>query len=589
MLSCKKMLCFRFFFFAIVFACTLMSSRAIAQCNTPDTLSINYSCLSSDRVSFSAIASACITNLQWTFGDIASGNLNTSIGTTATHIFTTPGAYTVTLTATGQNGETLVQTQPINIINASFKFLTNLSCYSKVYVYDLEITGGGSHYSVEWELPSFPTPFFFTYDSPPPYRSELNDVYGLYKVTVSAANTCSSTASFYFSPPPPQLTHTTAITPANCSLSNGAVSIKPSGGTPPYTYSWNPNVSQSATASNLPKGNYYITVKDDNGCADNFSAAVGTKEAVIGHKEDIKQPVCTANGAIAITPSGGVAPYSYSWAPAVSNSSAAKGLAAGTYNIEVKDKNGCSEQFAIKLQQQSTVLDVQTDIAAPDCGTANGSIVLLPSRGTAPYTYLWGPPLVNNGVRADSLAAGTYKAAVTDANGCAGAVTTTLYEKPLIVSLGKDTSLCAGDAITLSPGTFDAYQWNDLSNQPALQVETPGTYSVTVTNRGGCTAKANIVVAPGCGDVVFPSAFTPNGDLKNDQFGPVGALFKIKNYSLQVYNRFGAAVFRSQNPYEQWNGKAGNMWMIAGTYVFIATFELDGEKRIVKGTVTLLL
>ena len=56
-------------------------------------------------------------------------------------------------------------------------------------------------------------------------------------------------------------------------------------------------------------------------------------------------------------------------------------------------------------------------------------------------------------------------------------------------------------------------------------------------------------------DVYIPDAFTPNGDGRNDIFIPVfNDTLKIKDYNLEIYDRFGVQVFQSNNPNVGWDG-----------------------------------
>lgn len=54
-------------------------------------------------------------------------------------------------------------------------------------------------------------------------------------------------------------------TNASCNTSNGSITIQPFGGTPPYTYLWS-NGSTQQNLTNLPAGDYFLTLTDDNGC-----------------------------------------------------------------------------------------------------------------------------------------------------------------------------------------------------------------------------------------------------------------------------------------------------------------------------------
>jgi len=92
-------------------------------------------------------------------------------------------------------------------------------------------------------------------------------------VTVTDANTCTTTASATVNQPT-AVTATATETDAKCfGSTDGTVTSTPGGGTPGYTYSW----SNGATTQNLAAvgiGIYTVTVKDANNCTKTASATV---------------------------------------------------------------------------------------------------------------------------------------------------------------------------------------------------------------------------------------------------------------------------------------------------------------------------
>jgi gliding motility-associated-like protein len=117
-------------------------------------------------------------------------------------------------------------------------------------------------------------------------------------------------------------------------------------------------------------------------------------------------------------------------------------------------------------------------------------------------------------------------------------------------------------------------------------------------NISGCSAASLPVVINAVNydtctsvDIYFPSAFTPNGDGLNDGFGPgpntlLGA---VSDYTLQVYNRFGELIFRTNKPGEKWNGLYKGAMLGNYSYTWIASYRIAaGNSRTKKGTVLLL-
>ncbi|MEM9023666.1 MAG: T9SS type A sorting domain-containing protein, partial [Bacteroidota bacterium] len=94
--------------------------------------------------------------------------------------------------------------------------------------------------------------------------------------------------------------------------------------------------------------------------------------------------------------------------------------------------------------------------------------------------------------------AGIYDVVVTDDRGCQGADTIAVDVWPLpAVDLGQDTTICQGNSVQLSGGTFAAYQWSTGATTPAIVTSDSGTYQLLVTDANGCQNADSIVVSVG--------------------------------------------------------------------------------------------
>jgi gliding motility-associated-like protein len=154
--------------------------------------------------------------------------------------------------------------------------------------------------------------------------------------------------------------------------------------------------------------------------------------------------------------------------------------------------------------------------------------------------------------------------------------------------LGPDTYLCKGDSLLLQPGAFDTYRWQDGSTLPNFQVRQGGLYSVTVGNV--CeSVNASVQVTERVCDLFFPTAFTPNGDGKNDMFRLLSS-YALETYDLRIFNRWGQEVFHTRNEQEGWDGKLRGQEAPDGLYVWTCTAKLSGSGKMLvkKGTVNLI-
>ncbi|MBL0358948.1 MAG: gliding motility-associated C-terminal domain-containing protein [Chitinophagaceae bacterium] len=189
-------------------------------------------------------------------------------------------------------------------------------------------------------------------------------------------------------------------------------------------------------------------------------------------------------------------------------------------------------------------------------------------------------------------AEGTYIDTLVNAAGCDSVVTLILSVKDApAVSLGGDTSLCPRDSISLFAGNYAQYLWQDGSTASSYKVKEQGTYSVTVTDADGCTGSGSIDVTylATCLDISFPTAIAPNGNGGNADFGALGNLALVSNYSLSIFNRHGLLVFRTSNPYQRWNGFYKNKAFGNESFAWVAEYVFKGKlKKIQKGSLVVV-
>ena len=99
----------------------------------------------------------------------------------------------------------------------------------------------------------------------------------IYSVTVSDANNCKSLEKSVEVTVFPKPILIVSSTEADCAASNGSATASASGGTPPYSYSWQ-NGYIGPILNNIPAGNYNVTVTDFKGCSDSKTVAVPEKD-----------------------------------------------------------------------------------------------------------------------------------------------------------------------------------------------------------------------------------------------------------------------------------------------------------------------
>jgi gliding motility-associated-like protein len=226
-------------------------------------------------------------------------------------------------------------------------------------------------------------------------------------------------------------------------------------------------------------------------------------------------------------------------------------------------------------------------------GDSDGAVVALVDNWGSP-AFLWNVQPPASGPNLDDLKAGTYGVTVSGAGICSSDYTVTLTDPPAI---GAQTALVAagcgpasGKALVQPSGGTPPYTYAWLpygGSEATADSLDPGVFMVWVTDSAGCSAKAIVDIPEDCvNDILFPSAFTPNGDGRNDVFAP--SFVRIASYSIRIFNRWGGTVFSSDDILQPWDGTVGGRPAEGGVYVYFASYSVDGaETREKRGIVTL--
>jgi len=296
------------------------------------------------------------------------------------------------------------------------------------------------------------------------------------------------------------------------------------------------------------------------------------------------------NAVLTAQVSGGTTPYQYAWNNNTNlNGQTLPNLGAGFYFVTITAANACPDSASIRIDQPDP-LQLDSSIQNEVCRQSNGSIQLQVQGGVAPYSYVW-----NNGGSGSSIngiRAGNYTVVVRDGNNCqyiSAVMVIQNTDVPADPYLGNDTLICNNETLILNPGNFRSYRWQDNTTRPVFDVQNTGTYYVDVTNTSGCKGSDTIKVTVDCKGLFIPNAFSPNGDGLNDQFGPIGDLALLRNYSLRVFNRFGEEIFSSTDPNKRWAGKYKGSTLESGVYVWQMRYRLNGAaETLKKGTILLI-
>ncbi len=402
----------------------------------------------------STICSGGTATFNTTTGFVA---YNWSTGqSTPTITVGTSGTYAVT--ATASNGCTGTDSQTLSVTPAPNPIISEAT-----YACDnqLILNAGVGFTAYAWAGPNGQTA-----------NSQLltANVNGTYTVTVTNAQGCTGTDTYFANIPTPPVV---SITGGNTICPGSSTTLASTPGYSSYVWSTasnNPDISVSAA------GNYTVTVTDPFGCtaSDEFSVSILAAPA-----PNISGPsqICATGNATFSVPGTFTA---FNWSTGANTPTITVNL-ANTYTVTVTAANGCTGTdtqtltIANSLQPQITELPY----------TCNGQITL--DAGAGFTTYNW-----SGGQNEQSVTVsvnGIFTVTVSDATGCTGtAVATASIPAAPTVAVSGNNNICAGTSTTLAATAgLSAYLWSTTQVGESITASTAGTYSVTATDALGCT------------------------------------------------------------------------------------------------------
>ncbi len=508
--------------------------------------------------------------------------------TTDVHADLPAGTFFVKITdQTGCNANyfvTIIEPDPLVITSD----VTNLRCYQipegKITTI---VTGGNPSYSYQWSN-----------------RETTGDIAGLladtYSVQVEDSKGCIATQSKAVTQPQ-QLQSSYEVKNVSCYGGNdGAIDLTAFGGSPYYSYLWDDGTTLQ-DVYNLRAGVHTVTIKDVNGCALLTSIRVNQPDP-ISAVADITDVKCYGfkDGAIDLTVSGGVLPYTFKWStPEIVLGQTGEDLTnipVGTYYVLIKDFFQC--EFYDTLHVKESFLLV-TNLAIKDAtcyDSSNASIDLTVTGGLPPYTYLWSSGQTTQDIKA--VHAGTYKVLIDDVNGCTALVQGEI-KQPDDLSFGFAVSEVSckdnhdGKVEMTNSGATPpyVYAWSNGASSKDLSDLLGNNYTITVTDAHACPFSATVTVPTNpkaCINVItIPNAFSPNGDNTNDVW-VIRDSDLYPDIRVKVINQWGETIFSSTGYKVPWDGTFKGNNVSGGTYYYEVNLHSDDNDPPFSGTVTVI-
>ncbi|MDP1744141.1 MAG: gliding motility-associated C-terminal domain-containing protein [Bacteroidota bacterium] len=446
------------------------------------------------------------TNVSCSGGNNGSATINVSGGTfpysylwsnsQTTQTATGLSAATYTIVVTDANScsftDSVTITSPLPLTH-SFSGIANIDCFGNpVGAATVDPSGGTLPYAYSWN------------SIPVQTTQTASTLYGgVFKVTVTDSLGCSFIDSVFITTPTGLGVFSPLITNVHCfGDSSGSATITPFGGTPGYTYLWNPGGQTDSIASGLPAGIDTIRITDSFGCVIKTYVQI-TEPTLLTSISSQLNILCfgDSSGSAGVVVAGGSTPYTYSWTPSVGTTAVVTGLPAGNYSLLITDSLGCTLSPSFILTQPASPLSVLSSFVDVLCNPdSTGSAAIVVSGGSPGYSYLW-----SNGQTDSTIAtipAGNYTVMITDSAGCLDSSAISISEPPLLTFTSSQINvLCFGDSsgsasVSVSGGTLPySYLWNPIATDTATLTGLPaGIDSVLITDAHGCQLSSSFII-----------------------------------------------------------------------------------------------
>lgn len=520
-------------------------------------------------------------------------------GSTATSVTDlAAGIYTVTVTDNHQCAQ--VATVIVGNLQApvlSYSVTSNNNCFgTSLGSATASATGGTGNLTYTW-APSGGNG-----------QTATGLIAGVYTVTVTDAGNCVDIEQVTITQNADLVVTPSGVADVLCKgQNNGVAAVSVSGGVQAYTYSWSHGATQSSVTGLSPQS-YTVVVTDNLGCSKSQTIAISEPNAVLTSVITQQTNLNCNNistGLAEVTATGGNAgAYTYSWSPSGGNNSVASNLAAGSYTVLITDSKNCTSTSTVSLTQPAALA---SSIAPPAeiCEQFSATISVLPTNGTAPYTYSWSNGLgTSQSYSVSPATTTTYTAVVTDNCGATSVSTVVVDVNPKPVAnfgVSPATAVLSEETVTFSDSSSSnvtSWYWNFGDGSTATtqnathEYLASGSYVVTliVTTADGCLDTMKYTAVEVKKEIKIPNVFTPwSKDGVNDVF--VITLSGVTEAYITIYDRWGLKMFETTDPKTYWDGIAMQTGRQApeGTYYYIvkATFG-DGEVVEEKGYLMLL-
>ncbi len=537
----------------------------------------------------------------WTFGDPASGSADTSFLPSPTHLYSDTGVfiYKLVINRGQQCSDSATQIQ--KVYPGFFPDFTNVGrCLNTdIQFKDLTKTNYGFVDSWRWDFGDPDASDDTSHSKNPAYKYMSIGNYPV-QLTVTNSKGCSKTIEDTIpivDKPLFSLTNDTLI----CSVDTLQLMATGTGNivwTPAYNInnqnSFSPLVSPKVTTT------YSATLTETAGCTATSSVVVKVVDKVtlnMGNDTTICQTDSVRLNIISDA-------LHFIWTPSsLMDNDTAKNPIAYPPTQTMFNVTASIGKCNLAGNINVAVVPYPKADAGPDATICYpGSYQLTATGGTS---YLWSPPVflsdpnLQNPVSTPSESI-RYIVSVRDILGCPKPAfdTVVVNVEDIVAEAGpRDTIVVENQPLQLSGTGAEVFLWtppiglnNNTIPNPIATLQDNQQYVLQVRSAAGCNATdtINVIVYKVKPGLYVPSAFTPNGDGRNDVFKPIPIGMKFIKY-FRIYDRRGRLIFSTNVQNKGWDGTFKGSPQDSQVYVWIIE-GVDYLDKVVsqKGTVTLI-
>ena len=434
--------------------CTSTNSVTITQPTllTSSLTSVNVSCFNGVNGSINLTPSGGTSPYTYSWSN---GSTNQDLN------FLSANTYSVTITdskgCTTTNSVTITQPSTITVTTS----VTNVNCFgeSNGSLSVTNISGGTSPYIILWSNGSN-------------QNTISNLTAGNYNLTITDNKGCNRMTTLNVSQPPQLSVGLTIGNYPNCGSSNGSITSSIVGGTPPYFYLWS-NGSTSQNLTNIPSGNYTLTVTDSKNCTTQPTMNLGCTSVLINVEQiDGITSICGTNSTTYTINYSNASPNSITWI-LPNGVTSSNGLSSQNVNVTfssgfIQDSievdvvsNGITYHRSIWVSK----LPNKPTISGNFCGDPIGSVKQYVITNSQPNTtYTWVPPYGVNVFSGQGNDTAQLKfsmyfvtgsvASVTATNACSTATKTFTIDKYVV----RPTSILGPSTVCADGNTIYTYR-----------------------------------------------------------------------------------------------------------------------------------